>query len=129
MNAEYSLLKENYFDLYRNLNLPFNDKKITNKLKIGIYSYYRCNGGRARTTSLLLNYLHRINIFSLYLFTRKADSEKESEYYIKDEIFRINMRITSIKNLNNHLSLNFIIIIQLLNLSMRHIILQNILFL
>ena len=103
MNAEYSLLKENYFDLYRNLNLPFNDKKITNKLKIGIYSYYRCNGGRARTTSLLLNYLHRINIFSLYLFTRKADSEKESEYYIKDEIFRINMRITSIKNLNKEI--------------------------
>jgi hypothetical protein len=106
LNAEYSLLKENYFDLCRHLNLSFNDKKITNKLKIGIYSYYLCNGGRARITSLLLNYLHRINIFSLYLFTRKADSEKESEYYIKTEIFRINMGITSIKNLNDHLSLN-----------------------
>ena len=92
-------MKENYFDLCHRLNLSFNDKTIINKLKIGIYSYYLSNGGRARITSLLLNYLHRINIFSLYLFTRKKDSEKESEYYIKNDIFRINIRNTSIKKL------------------------------
>jgi len=90
-------LKKNYFDLCHHLNLSFNNKKIINKIKIGIYSYYLSNGGRARITSLLLNYLSKINIFRLYLFTRKVDSEKESEYYIKNGISRINIRYPTIK--------------------------------
>ena len=92
-------MKDNYFDLCYRLNISFIDKSIINKLKIGIYSYYLRNGGRARITSLLLNYLYKINIFSLYLFTRKVDSGKESEYYIKNDIFRINIRNISIKKL------------------------------
>lgn len=92
-------MKENYFGLYHLLNLSFNDKKITNKIKIGIYSFYLRNGGRARITSLLLNYLYKIKIFRLYLFTRKVDSEKESEYYINHDIFRINIKKCTIKNI------------------------------
>jgi len=92
-------LKKNYFDLCHHLNLSFNNKKIINKIKIGIYSYYLSNGGRARITSLLLNYLSKINIFRLYLFTRKVDSEKESEYYIKNGISRINIRYPTIKKI------------------------------
>jgi len=91
-------LKENYFSLCHHLNLSFNSKKINNKLKIGIYSYYLSNGGRARITSLLLNYLNKINIFSLYLFTIKIDSEKY-EYYIEHDINRINLRNSSINKL------------------------------
>ena len=72
---------------------------MINKIKIGIYSYYLSNGGRARITSLLLNYLSKINIFRLYLFTRKVDSEKESEYYIKNGISRINIRYPTIKKI------------------------------
>ena len=92
-------MKKNYFDLCHHLNLSFNNKKIINKIKIGIYSYYLSNGGRARITSLLLNYLSKINIFRLYLFTRKVDSEKESEYYIKNGISRINIRYPTIKKI------------------------------
>jgi len=92
-------LKKNYFDLSHHLSLSFNNKIIINKIKVGIYSYYLSNGGRARITSLLLNYLYKINIFRLYLFTRKVDSEKESEYYIKNEISRINIRYTTMKKI------------------------------
>ena len=81
------------------LNLSFNNKKIINKIKIGIYSYYLRNGGRARITSLLLNCLYKIKIFRLYLFTKKLDSEKESEYYIENDISRINIRYSAIKNI------------------------------
>ena len=89
-------MKKNYFDLCHHLSLSFNNKIIINKIKVGIYSYYLSNGGRARITSLLLNYLCKINIFRLYLFTRKVDSEKESEYYIKNGISRINIRYPTI---------------------------------
>ena len=92
-------MKENYFNLCHHLNLSFNDKKINNKIKIGIYSYYLRNGGRARITSLLLNYLYKINIFRLYLFTKEVDSETKSEYYIEHDIFRINIRTCTIKNI------------------------------
>ena len=63
-----------------------------NKIRIGVFSYYLRNGGRARITSLLLNYLYRINIFNLYLFAKDLGFEKESEYYIENNIIRINMK-------------------------------------
>lgn len=92
-------MKENYFGLCHLLSLSFNDKKITNIIKIGIYSFYLRNGGRSRITPLLLNYFYKIKIFRLYLFTRKVNSEKESEYYIYHDIFRINIKKCTIKNI------------------------------
>ena len=79
--------------------MPFYDKKIMNKIRIGVFSYYLRNGGRARITSLLLNYLYRINIFNLYLFTTDLGFEKESEYYIESNIIRTNMKNYTITNL------------------------------
>ena len=99
-------MKENYFNLCHHLNLSFNDKKINNKIKIGIYSYYLRNGGRARITSLLLNYLYKVNIFNLYLFTRKTDFEKESEYYIENNIIRKNIRNFTIAKLIKEIKKN-----------------------
>jgi len=59
-----------------------------NKIRIGIFSYYLRNGGRARITALLLNYLYKVNMFNLYLFTRNFGYEKESEYYLENSIRR-----------------------------------------
>ena len=70
-----------------------------NKIRIGVFSYYLRNGGRARITSLLLNYLYRIKIFNLYLFTTDLGFEKESEYYIESNIIRTNMKNYTITNL------------------------------
>ena len=69
------------------------------KIRVGVFSYYLRNGGRARITSLLLNYLHKINIFNLFLFTRELGFEKESEYYIENDIIRISKKNFTISNL------------------------------
>ena len=99
LKAEFFFLKKNYFDLCHHLNLSFNNKIIIKKIKLGIYSYYLSNGGRARITSLLLNNLCKNNIVRLYLFTRKVDSEKVSEYYIKNGISRIKIRYPTLKKI------------------------------
>jgi hypothetical protein len=70
----------------KNLNSSFN-YKIKCKIKIATYTFYLENGGRARITSFLLNYLQNINIFSLYLFTNKIKTD--NEYLIHENIKRI----------------------------------------
>lgn len=70
-----------------------------NKIRVGVFSYYLRNGGRARITSLLLNYLYKINIFNLYLFTRDLGFDKESEYFIENNIVRISIKNSIIKKL------------------------------
>ena len=61
--------------------------KILNKIKIGTFTYYLENGGRARITSLLLNYLYKIKIFNIFLFTIKNKDNKE--YLINEKINRV----------------------------------------
>lgn len=63
-------LNQKYSNIQYKLNLFFNNK-IDNNLKIAVYSYCIKNGGRARMTTLLINYLNKINFFNIYLFTRK----------------------------------------------------------
>ena len=70
----------------KNLNSSFNCK-IKCKIKIATYTFYLENGGRARITSFLFNYLQNINIFSLYLFTNKIKTD--NEYLIHENIKRI----------------------------------------
>lgn len=70
-----------------------------NKIRVGVYSYYLRNGGRARITSLLLNYLYKINIFNLYLFTRDLGFDKEAEYFIENNIVRISIKNSTIEKL------------------------------
>ena len=80
------LLNYNYLQIQNEYNIIFN-KKIKNKINIGIYAFSIKNGGRARVTSLLINYFNNIKIFNLYLFIRKL--KEEDEYKIPDNIKRI----------------------------------------
>ena len=52
------------------LNLGYNDK-IKNKIRIAIYTGTLHGGGRAKITTILINYLINIEIFDIYLFTNE----------------------------------------------------------
>lgn len=80
-------LKENLLDAQKYINIPFNNQlNLIKRIKIGIYGYSIKNGGRARMTALLVNYLETIKLFNIYLFT-KVDKE-ENEYKISKDIKR-----------------------------------------
>lgn len=79
-------LKNNYLNIKKFLNLTVING-LENKIKIGIYSYTLKNGGRARITVLLLNYLNSINIFQIYLFTVRM--RQDNEYIFPKSIRRI----------------------------------------
>jgi hypothetical protein len=64
------------------LKLPENISNI----KIGIFVQKLKNGGAERQTSILLNYLNKINIFELYLFT--VEKPSQNEYIIDSNIKR-----------------------------------------
>ena len=61
MNNNYDILNENYLNIQNNLNLTFINK-LNKKIAIAIYAFGIKNGGRARVTSLLLNYFVTIKI-------------------------------------------------------------------
>jgi glycosyltransferase involved in cell wall biosynthesis len=69
------------------ISFKFNNNNINKKIKIGIISHCIKNGGRARITSLLINYLDKINIFKIYIFTRLP--KELNEYIIPKNIKRI----------------------------------------
>ena len=78
-----NILKKYNFVIYNNY-LKINHylsiiehHKLLKKLKIGTYSSYLENGGRARVTSFLLNYLYHFKFFDLYLFSNKKKEKKE----------------------------------------------------
>lgn len=71
------------------INIQKNLNKIKYKIKIGICTTYIGNGGRARITVLLLNYLYKIKMFDLYLFTFE---KQKSEYIIPNDTKRIIIR-------------------------------------
>ena len=79
-----------------NLKSSFNFK-IKYKIKIATYTYFLENGGRARITSFLFNYLQTIKIFSLYLFTNKIKAD--NEYFIHENVKRILIKKYTINNL------------------------------
>jgi len=81
-------LNNNYIQFQNKLNLNF-DNKIKFKIRIAIYAYTIKNGGRARITSLLLNYFKEIKILNLYLFT--IVNKEENEYLIPKNIKRIHI--------------------------------------
>ena len=62
------------FDDKVNFNLKYSTilkaldyNSIKKKLRIAVYTPSISGGGRARMTSILINYLHKIKIFELYL--------------------------------------------------------------
>jgi hypothetical protein len=92
-------LNKIYLKTQNEFNLPFVNN-INNKIRIGIYAFTVKNGGRARVTSLLINYFNNIKIFHLFLFTRK--NKEDNEYFIPNNIKRIYV----INNLVKELKIN-----------------------
>ena len=80
------LLNSNFLQIQKEYHINFIDN-IKNKINIGIYAFGIKNGGRARTTSILINYFTNIKIFNLYLLTRRL--KEDEEYKIPDDIKRI----------------------------------------
>lgn len=83
--ANQKIIK-NYIQVQKELNISF-DNKIKGKINIGIYAFGIKNGGRARSTSLLINYFNNIKFFNLYLFSRRL--KEDDEYKIPANIKRI----------------------------------------
>ena len=79
-------LGEKNLNIYRHLNLTFQEM-LKKTIRIGIYTQYLRNGGRARITSLLLKYFCRVEIFDIYLLINKKNSE--NEYKIPKGVKRI----------------------------------------
>ena len=96
-------LGEKNLNIYRHLNLTFQEM-LKKTIRIGIYTQYLRNGGRARITSLLLTvwifhktnflkafkklkYFCRVEIFDIYLLINKKNSE--NEYKIPKGVKRI----------------------------------------
>lgn len=83
-------LNDNYLNIQKYLNMSFN-KHLTNKIKIGIYGYSIKNGGRARMTAILINYIDKLKIFNIYLFTKV--NKEQNEYKVP-----LNIKRTKINN-------------------------------
>ena len=94
MNNNYDILNENYLNIQNNLNLTFVNK-LNKKIMIAIYAFGIKNGGRARVTSLLLNYFVTIKIFQTFLFTRRE--KEDNEYLIPQNIPRVTIKRNIIK--------------------------------
>lgn len=92
---------DNFTKLNLNLNLTFyNINKRKNKINIAIYAFSIKNGGRSRITALLINYLYKINIFKIFLFTLKVI--EEDEYVIPTNIKRFQIKNHLIKTINKN---------------------------
>ena len=91
-----------YSKIQTDLNLNFINI-LKRKIHLGIYTYCLNNGGRARITSILINYLYKIKIFDLYLFTKIE--KQENEYLIPKETKRLVIK-NSLNNLNKIISFN-----------------------
>ena len=85
----------NNFIITKYLNLGYNDK-INNKIRIAIYTDTLYGGGRARITTILINYLIKINLFDVYLLTNIE--KHNNDYKISSNTKRI--IINNIKNDN-----------------------------
>jgi glycosyltransferase involved in cell wall biosynthesis len=97
-NADF---QDKFTKLNINLNLTFyNNNKRKNKINIAIYSFSIKNGGRSRITALLINYLYKINIFKIFLFTLK--NIEEDEYIIPINIKRFQIKNHLIKIINKN---------------------------
>ena len=97
----YLNFNNNYKKLNKNLNLTlFKNNKKQTKINIAIYGYCIKNGGRARITTLLINYLYKINLFNLILFTRK--NKEEEEYFIPNNIKRFIIKKNLLKIINKN---------------------------
>ena len=94
LKINYDILNINYLAIANTFNLTIINKN-NKKIKLAVYAFCIKNGGRARVTSLLINYLIKIKLFELFLFT-KIEKE-ENEYKIPQNIPRIIIKDNIIK--------------------------------
>jgi hypothetical protein len=95
-NEQNLELNNNYLNIQIKLNFTFN-KKINKKIRICIYDIGLKNGGRERSTSLLLNFFYKFKIFNIYLFTKK--NIENNEFKIPKNIKRTIIKKNETKNL------------------------------
>lgn len=87
---------EQYVRIQKKINIEFNNSfPNKNSIKIAIFCHCIKNGGRARVTALLLQYLYKIKIFNIYLFTRRF--KEDNEYSFPDDIKRVIIKKDLIK--------------------------------
>ena len=94
-----SLINKNFNEIKNKFNLTI-DKNIKKRINIAIYAYGVKNGGRARSTSLLINNLYKLKIFNFFLFT-KRDKEND-EYKLPDNLKRIIITNNLIKQIKRN---------------------------
>lgn len=97
LKINYDILNINYLAITNTFNLTIINKN-NKKIKLAVYAFGIKNGGRARVTSLLINYFIKLKLFDLFLFT-KIEKE-ENEYKIPQNIPRIIIRDNIIKIIN-----------------------------
>ena len=96
-----------FFDDKGNFNRKYFTKlktldynSIKKKLRIAVYTPTISGGGRARMTSLLINYLHKIKKFKLYLFTNF--NKQKNEFIIPNDTIRVLVKNNLIKNIEKY---------------------------
>ena len=85
-----------YSAILRTLNY----NSVKKKLRIAVYTLTISGGGRARMTALLINYLHKIKIFKLYLFTNF--NQQKNEFIIPNDTIRVLVRNNLIKKIEKY---------------------------
>jgi len=73
---------------------------IKTKLRIAVYALTICGGGRARMTALLINHLHKIKIFKLYLFIKF--NQQKNEFIIPNDTTRVLVKNNLVKNIEKY---------------------------
>lgn len=96
----YSDYNNKYEKLYKNLNLTFCNINKNKEINLAIYTLRMKDGGRARITALLINYLNEIKIFKIFLFTNYLI--EEDEYKIPNYIKRLTIKNHLIKLINKN---------------------------
>lgn len=92
--------KENFNRKYSTILKALDYNSIKKKLRIAVYTFTISGGGRARMTTLLINYLYKIKIFKLYLFTNFDNPKKE--FIIPKDITRVLVKNNLIPNIEKY---------------------------
>jgi glycosyltransferase involved in cell wall biosynthesis len=92
--------KENFNRKYSSILKTLDYNSIKKKLRIAIYTLTISGGGRARMTALLINYLHKIKIFKLYLFSKSY--QQKNEFIIPNDTTRVLVKNNLVKNIEKY---------------------------
>ena len=95
----FFLLKQRLNNNSNKFNLKF-DKDVKKKINIGIYAFGIKNGGRARSTSLLINNIDKLQIFNIFLFTKRG--KEKDEYQLPNNLKRITIKDDLIKQIKKN---------------------------